>query len=59
MLRNRDIAKQPVLTESLQALIQRTFTIEGDRATASEATITSRQVALLQFLSAALQVMPG
>lgn len=36
----------------------RTFTVE-ETATASEQVIISRQIALLHFLSAALQVMPG
>ena len=58
MLRNRDIEKQPVLLAAIRSQIDKTFTVE-ERATASEAAIVSRQVALLHFLSAALQVMPG
>lgn len=58
MLRNRNIDKQPVLTKAIQTLIQKTFTA-GDVAVVSVQAESAKKIALLNFLSAALQVMPG
>lgn len=58
MLRNRNIDKQPVLTKSIQSLIQKTFS-GGDETAVSAQAESARKIALLNFLSAALQVMPG
>jgi len=54
MLRNQKIAKMPLLVNSIQALIQ--DTISADMLTQSNYHL--KQTALMQFLAAALQVMP-
>ena len=55
LLRNRDIQKQPILLNSITKLVQTTF----NDSEVSHTAATARKIALLHFLSAALQVMPG
>ena len=73
MLRNRGIEKQPLFLKHLQQLVQRTFSagtntgaaMDADTenltsgAQVSQTAESARQLALLNFLAAALQIMPG
>ena len=54
MLQNQKIAKMPVLLTSIQAFIQDTISVDAMQ----QANAHLKQIALLNFLAAALQVMP-
>ena len=61
LFRNREVQRQPILLSSVKNLIDRTFKqgSSSEDATISHQSLTAKQMALLHFLSAALQVMPG
>ena len=57
MLRNRNVQKQPLLFKEIKALMQTTFQVQD--STCSEKVENEKQILLLHFLSAALQIMPS
>ena len=61
LLRNREVQRQPILLSSVKHLIDKTFKqgSSSEDAGMSHQSLIAKQMALLHFLSAALQVMPG